>query len=340
MVCRPEHVRLFEQQVERLASIGSTPIALYGAGGFTKQLCPRARDPRGVIVGVIDDDPRKAGCEWAGLPVISVEDAVSRGVKAVIIAAEGEVQEKVWARRRPLREAGMQVLCCPDRFASRPWDTVLSDFWDMKLAGERGIEVPWLHSYPTRDHKAPGDVARCLSERLPEGGAVCEIGAGYGMLTEVLLPRAGTYHVVDYSDRLLFEVIEHRFGCELGRLRLHHDTSARLVGVEDGSVDLLFAFDVFVHIPIDLTHQYLASAKRVLRTGGRAVIHFREWDRKNIEEWERSHLPYSVGGHSNMYFNDMHTLKQSAEYLGLRVERIEGVPANWMGFMAEFTHAG
>ena len=159
------------------------------------------------------------------------------------------------------------------------------------------------------------------------------------MLTDVLLPRSGTYHAVDYSDRLLFEVLEHRFGDRLETLHLHHDTSARLKGVEDGSVDLLFAFDVFVHIPVDLTHQYLASARRVLKRGGRAVIHFREWDRTNIEEWERSHLPYSVGGHSNMYFNDMNTLGASAAYLGLKVERIEGVPANWMGYLAEFTHA-
>lgn len=339
MVCRPEDVRRFEQQVERLASIGSTPIAVYGAGHFTRQMCPRARDPRGVIVGVIDDDDRKIGHTWAGLPVMTVDDALGAGVKSVIIAAEGEVQDKIWARRRVLRQAGVQIVCCPDRFDQRPWDEVLCDFWDMKIAAERGIDVPWLHAYPTREHKAPEDVARCLIERLPEGGTVCEIGPGYGMLTEPLLARAGAYHAVDYSDRLLFEVLEHRFGKELDRLRLHHDKTARLAGVEDGSVDLLFAFDVFVHIPVDLTHQYLAAAKRVLKRAGRAVLHFREWDRKNIEEWERSHLPYSVGGQSGMYFNDMGTLSASAAYLGLRVERIEGVPANWMGYLAEFTHA-
>lgn len=340
MVCRAEDVRLFERQVERLASVGSTPIAVYGAGRFTREMCPRARDPRGVIVGVIDDDPRKVGHAWAGLPVMTAEDAIGAGVKGVIIAAEGDIQEKIWARRRALRGAGVQIVCCPERFEHRPWDEVLCDFWDMKLAASRGITLPWLHSYPTHEHGAPEDVVACLAQRLPEGGTVCEIGPGYGMLTERLIDGAGVYHAVDYSDRLLFEVMEHRFGTRLDRLHLHHDKTARLAGIEDGSVDLLFAFDVFVHIPTDLTHQYLAAAKRVLKRGGRAVIHFREWDRKNIEEWERSHLGYSVGGHSGMYFNGMETLSASAAYLGLHVERIEGVPANWMGYMAEFTHAG
>lgn len=339
MPCTPEDVRRFEQQVERLASMGSVPIALYGAGGFTKQLCPRARDPRGAIVGIIDDDERKIGLEWAGLPVMTLGGAIESGVKAVIIAAEGGVQDSIWAGRRAMREAGLQVLCCPERFERRPWDEWLSEFWDMKVAEGRGIRLPWLHTYPSRNHGAPEDVAGCLLERLPEGGTVCEIGAGYGMLTERLIGRAGAYHAVDYSARLLYEVMEWRFAKELGKLRLHHDTTARLHGVEDSSVDLLFAFDVFVHIPVDLTHQYLTAAKRVLKPGGRAVIHFRAWDRAGIEEWEKNHWGYSEGRPSAMCFNDMGTLSASAGHVGLRVEKVEGVPRTWMGYCAEFTHA-
>lgn len=339
MVCTPEHIQQFEQQIERLNSIGSVPIALFGAGGFTKQICPRARDPRGLIVGVIDDDPRKAGLAWAGLPVMTLGGALEAGVKAVIITAEGEVQDAIWSGRKKMRDAGLQVVCCPNRFEHRPWDQALCDFWDMKVAEARGIAMPWLHSYPAQNHRAPEEMVRCLMERVPKGGTVCEIGAGYGMLTERLIGHAGTYHVVDYSDRLLYEVLEWRFAKELGRLHLHHDKKARLAGVEDATVDLLFAFDVFVHIPIDLTHQYLAAAKRVLGPRGRAVIHFREWDAPNIVEWEKNHLSYSPGAHSGMYFNGMDSLRASAAHLGLRAERLEDVPENWMGYCVEFTHA-
>jgi SAM-dependent methyltransferase len=41
----------------------------------------------------------------------------------------------------------------------------------------------------------------------------------------------------------------------------------------DGSIDAVFSYDVFVHLSIWNIHLYLEEIARVLRPGGRAVLH-------------------------------------------------------------------
>jgi hypothetical protein len=73
----------FEELVQRMVTMGSTPIALYGAGDLVQRLCPLMHAPQGVLAGIIDDDARKIGKTWAGLPVLELGDALAKGVKGV-----------------------------------------------------------------------------------------------------------------------------------------------------------------------------------------------------------------------------------------------------------------
>ena len=154
---------------------------------------------------------------------------------------------------------------------------------------------------------------------LRDGMTVCEIGCGSGRWTEHAIGPAGVYYALDYSERLLFEVMEHRFRAHAGgKLRLVHDESARLAGVPDGSCDLVFSMDVFVHLKIDLVHQYLRSIGRVLRPGGVALIDFIGWDASGIEHYEEHFEPGHTGGHCILFYNDPSWIELSASRFGMR----------------------
>lgn len=313
----------FQQTVSRLAEMGSVPIVLYGAGQTARALRPSIGTSRGAIVGIIDDNPSMRGRTWAGLPVIGVEDAMAAKARAVIITCEGAAQDAVWARRGALRDAGMFVTSAPRRFSGKPWDACLIEQWEVGVAASRGINLAYAWDYPSCDHAAEPKVVEALRRRLPAGGCALEIGSGTGLLAEHLLVHAGVYHCVDFSARLLFEVIEHRFHAHAATLRLHHDETATLPGVPDASVDLAFSFDVFVHFKQDLVHQFLAAFKRVLKPGGSAVLHFAKWDAQAIATWERAMASWCVGKPDPMGYNAPEDVSASCRHLGLVMEPID-----------------
>ncbi|MEO1128695.1 MAG: methyltransferase domain-containing protein [Planctomycetota bacterium] len=322
-------------QIARLTATGSTPIALFGAGQFVRALQPRLLDPDGAIACLVDEDPRKVGRQWAGLPVINVDDALGRGLRGLIITAEAAAQDALWERRRTFLEQGVRVLCCPDRFETLPWDACLVDFYDHLVAQQHGKKIPYLHSYPEPNVVASPRIVALAGRHA--GDVICEIGPGAGLWTAELIEHADRYHAVDFSARLLHEVIEHRFHGSLSKLHLHHDTRAQLAEIEDGSVDLVFSFDVFVHLKPDLVHQFLAAIKRVLRPDGNALLHFREWNEAEIIRWHEHFAPSFIGEGTMMHYNTMESLAASAAHIGLRVERIEEDLC--YGYFARFEHA-
>lgn len=114
-------------------------------------------------------------------------------------------------------------------------------------------------------------VAEVLEPNVPEGGTTLEIGPGAGRWSEVLRDRAEKLIVVDVAERAL-ELTRERLGAG-GDVEYLRSSGSTLPGVEDGSVDAVWSYDVFVHIaPTDVA-AYLAEIGRVLRPGGTAVIH-------------------------------------------------------------------
>ncbi|HMN42904.1 MAG TPA: class I SAM-dependent methyltransferase [Phycisphaerales bacterium] len=269
--------------------------------------------------------------------MIGADEAIRRGVKAVVITAEGGAQDALWARRGRFIDAGMRVLCCPNRFAGQTWDDRLIEQLEWADAKERGIERPYTRTYPDREERRDPAIVAAINARLRDGGAVCEIGSGAGKWTACFIERAGAYHCVDYSARLLHEAIEPRFSRFRSKLHLHHDEHATLGGVPDGSIDLVFSIDVFVHFKIDLTHQFLASIRRVLKPGGVAVLHFAAWNEAGIERWETHDTAHHNGGVGPIHPVHMDWLRASAGRLGLARELISETA--WT-FLTEFRRVG
>ena len=105
---------------------------------------------------------------------------------------------------------------------------------------------------------------------MPERGTILEVGPGGGRWTEILQQRANRLVIVDVSERAI-QLCRDRFP--------NHNNmefqvgSGKHVNMEDGTVDAIWSYDVFVHINPQDARSYFQEFRRLLKPGGRAVIH-------------------------------------------------------------------
>ena len=80
------------------------PIAIYGAGGFAREVAWLADSCDGDhhVVCFVDDNPALVGKLVNGIPVMSLEDAAGRFAGAGIVSAASAARRRVhlsWERR-------------------------------------------------------------------------------------------------------------------------------------------------------------------------------------------------------------------------------------------------
>ncbi len=111
-----------------------------------------------------------------------------------------------------------------------------------------------------------------IEELLPAQHAwIVEIGPGAGRFSEVLAERAERLVLVDVTEEALRRCRE-RLGDRAGVEYVLTDGPG-LPGVENASVDMVWSFEAFVHMqPVDVA-AFVGEIARVVRPGGRAVIH-------------------------------------------------------------------
>lgn len=114
---------------------------------------------------------------------------------------------------------------------------------------------------------------RFVEPYLAPDQTIVEIGSGGGRWTQYLLRRARQVTAVELNPES-FDYLARRFPGHAGRLRFYPTSGYEMAGIETGSVDLVFSFDCFVHVEPEGIAQYLAEIERVLRPGGRAVLHY------------------------------------------------------------------
>ncbi len=137
--------------------------------------------------------------------------------------------------------------------------------WDWSRGGEEWNDTDrpaeWRESV----------IEHVLLPHLPDGGAVLEIGPGGGRWSGVLQLRADKLVLVDVTERALDLCREWFSGATNVDYVL--TDGAMMPSVDDASIHFVWSFDTFVHIaPLDIA-DYLAEISRVLKPGGRAVIH-------------------------------------------------------------------
>jgi len=113
---------------------------------------------------------------------------------------------------------------------------------------------------------------------------VLEVGPGYGRWTEFMIGRCHTLTLVDVSDACI-EACHKRFAEDLPE-EAFVVNDGRSLPVPDSSFDLVWSFATFVHVDEPEVAAYLAECSRVLRPGGRFVIHHAGWS-----DWSLSLIP-------------------------------------------------
>ena len=96
---------------------------------------------------------------------------------------------------------------------------------------------------------------------------ILEIGPGTGRWTRELEGFAHTIVLVDGTD-VAFPLLE-RYS---DRLYVSHD--GNMPFLEDSSIDLVFSYDVFCHFEWPLAWSYCQEITRVLKPGGKAMLHW------------------------------------------------------------------
>jgi SAM-dependent methyltransferase len=100
---------------------------------------------------------------------------------------------------------------------------------------------------------------------------VLEIAPGHGRWSAELIDLARTVHLVDLNPECVAFCRE-RFRQEPG-VHCHQGDGRSLPAELTGAVDAAWSYDSFVHMELDTLEAYLHELARVLRPGGRAVLH-------------------------------------------------------------------
>ncbi len=100
---------------------------------------------------------------------------------------------------------------------------------------------------------------------------ILEIGAGGGRFTEILFPKCNKVIATDTSPTMLYH-LKQRFK-DWPKLECIQLDGRGLEPIEDQSVDAAFSYDVFDHLEQWDIFNYLCELKRVLKPGGKAIIH-------------------------------------------------------------------
>lgn len=99
------------------------------------------------------------------------------------------------------------------------------------------------------------------------GGVALEIGCGPGRLLRPLSRHFREIHGTDVSDEMIRRAAANLRG--VPNVRLHHTANSDLAQFANGSVDFVYSYAVFQHIPSkDVVFGYFEEAFRVLRPGG------------------------------------------------------------------------
>lgn len=101
--------------------------------------------------------------------------------------------------------------------------------------------------------------------------AVLEIGPGSGRWTETLQKISKDLTCVDIADKCI-EICRKRFS-NSPNIHFFVNDGSSLGFIGDGAIDFIWSFDVFVHITPSDTDKYIMEFYRVLKDGGRGVIH-------------------------------------------------------------------
>jgi SAM-dependent methyltransferase len=134
--------------------------------------------------------------------------------------------------------------------------------WDWSGSGDE-----WTASNEWKE-----SLVRCVLERhVANNARILEIGPGAGRWTEYLLRRARSYIGIDISSTCVEHCAQQFRNVSAAKFVVGSGSDLR--GIGDASIDVIWSFDVFVHINSLEVESYAREFSRVLVPGAIAVIH-------------------------------------------------------------------
>jgi ubiquinone/menaquinone biosynthesis C-methylase UbiE len=166
--------------------------------------------------------------------------------------------------------------------------------------------------------------AHAVEPYLGPTSRVLEIGCGGGKWTVRLASRAAHLTVFDVAEAMLTRtrVRVEREGLANVAFVLGNGRDMR--PVPDDGLDVVFSYDVFVHIALEDTVAYLGEIARVLRDGGVAILHHAVNDTRPAWDRIETHNDWYRDGHTlgQYYYHSRDALDRMYSRAGLQIESI------------------
>jgi ubiquinone/menaquinone biosynthesis C-methylase UbiE len=106
---------------------------------------------------------------------------------------------------------------------------------------------------------------------IRKNDTVLEIGAGHGRWSTFLVKTAKSIILLDLSPNCI-DFCKKLF-VNQSNIKYIVNDGKTLADVEDSKVDFIWSYDTFVHIEKSVIDSYMQEIFRVLKSGGRAIIH-------------------------------------------------------------------
>jgi ubiquinone/menaquinone biosynthesis C-methylase UbiE len=209
-----------------------------------------------------------------------------------------------------------------NRYA-RDWNTY-SAGWDTQYGDRyRHLGDEWCDDGSAERRWEDRLFNHTVAPWLSAATRVLEIGPGGGKWTVRLAPRVAHLTVFDVADAMLQRTRDRVDAEGCGNVSYLLGNGRDLAPVPSASVDVVFSYDVFVHIALEDTFAYVADIARVLKPGGVVVLHHAvadtraAWDRiESHNEWYRDRAN-TLGQY---YYYSRDALDRMYARFGLRIE--------------------
>lgn len=114
-----------------------------------------------------------------------------------------------------------------------------------------------------------------LKEYITNETIVLELGCGIGRMSYFIVQNCGYLIGIDITPNFI-KIARQRLG-DFTNCALIENSGASFSQVESGTVDIVFEYIVFQHIPsYEIIDSYMAEIERVLKSGGVALLQGRD----------------------------------------------------------------
>jgi SAM-dependent methyltransferase len=203
-------------------------------------------------------------------------------------------------------------------------------FWDQYVRVWERTEGWSAQAHVGDEWSGPQRFREVLAKYASKDYEALEIGCGGGRITETAVGLFGRVTATDVSREMLRKASE---SVKAPNVTFQRISGFSLGELPEGSKDVVYSHDVFVHFSAMQVYPYFLEIKRVLRTGGIGIISFRSYDLNfelfkgaALDLWRRKRFP----PHMRNHFVTEEQIRLMLADAGLEVVEIEKQPERFL----------